>query len=179
MLGSRLRVRQMLDEGWGEEVQRLLGRGLPVESNSFQAIGYREVAEWVLGRISKQEAEERIVKATRGLAKRQRTWFARERDAHRVEPRGGPRCCSRPRGRDGGRGDAMNKAPINVQDSFFYNLRKDNVPVTVRLVSGEDRLGRLRRFDKFALVLEVEGREEMIYKHAIASIRPESNPPGA
>ena len=82
-----MRVRQMLDDGWGEEVQRLLGRGLPVESNSFQAIGYREVAEWVLGRISRQEAQERIVKATRGLAKRQRTWFARERDAHRVEPR--------------------------------------------------------------------------------------------
>ncbi|HVQ54153.1 MAG TPA: tRNA (adenosine(37)-N6)-dimethylallyltransferase MiaA [Thermoanaerobaculia bacterium] len=82
-----MRVRQMLDDGWGEEVQRLLGRGLPVESNSFQAIGYREVAEWVLGRISQHEAEERIVKATRGLAKRQRTWFARERDAHRVEPR--------------------------------------------------------------------------------------------
>ena len=82
-----MRVRQMLDGGWGEEVQRLLGCGLPVESNSFQAIGYREVAEWVLGRISQQEAEERIVKATRGLAKRQRTWFARERDAHRVEPR--------------------------------------------------------------------------------------------
>ena len=61
----------------------------------------------------------------------------------------------------------MNKAPINVQDSFFYNLRKDNVPVTVRLTSGEERMGRLRRFDKFALVLEVEGREEMIYKHAI------------
>ena len=73
----------------------------------------------------------------------------------------------------------MNKVPINVQDSFFYNLRKDNVPVTVRLTSGEDRLGRLRRFDKFALVLEVEGREEMIYKHAIASIRPENLPTGS
>ena len=64
----------------------------------------------------------------------------------------------------------MNKAPINVQDSFFYNLRKDNVPVTVRLTSGEERMGRLRRFDKFALVLEVDGREEMIYKHAISSV---------
>lgn len=64
----------------------------------------------------------------------------------------------------------MNKAPINVQDSFFYNLRKDNVPVMVRLTSGEERMGRLRRFDKFALVLEVDGREEMIYKHAIASV---------
>jgi tRNA dimethylallyltransferase len=76
----------MLDSGWDEEVRRLLDRGLPVETNSFQAIGYREVAEWVLGRISRHEAEERIVKATRGLAKRQRTWFARERDARRVEP---------------------------------------------------------------------------------------------
>ncbi|HEY7864188.1 MAG TPA: RNA chaperone Hfq [Thermoanaerobaculia bacterium] len=73
----------------------------------------------------------------------------------------------------------MNKAPINVQDSFFYNLRKDNVVITVRLVSGEERVGRLRRFDKFALVLEVEGREEMIYKHAIASIRPEGVAPAS
>ena len=39
----------------------------------------------------------------------------------------------------------MNKVPINVQDSFFYNLRKDNVPVTVRLTSGEDRLGKIGR----------------------------------
>ncbi|HLN81692.1 MAG TPA: RNA chaperone Hfq, partial [Thermoanaerobaculia bacterium] len=68
----------------------------------------------------------------------------------------------------------MNKTPINVQDSFFYNLRKDNTEITVRLTSGEERMGRLRRFDKFALVLEVEGHEEMIYKHAIASIRAES-----
>jgi tRNA dimethylallyltransferase len=80
------RVRRMLDEGWSDEVQRLLDRGLAVGSNSFQAIGYREVAEWVLGRLSKQEAQERIVKATRGLAKRQMTWFGRERDARQVEP---------------------------------------------------------------------------------------------
>jgi RNA chaperone Hfq len=38
-------------------------------------------------------------------------------------------------------------------------------------------MGRLRRFDKFALVLEVDGHEEMIYKHAIASIRAETLPP--
>ena len=87
-LGVRIaeRVRRMLDAGWGEEVRALLDRGLSVESNSFQAIGYREVAEWVLGRISRQEAEERIVKATRGFARRQRTWFRREADARRVKP---------------------------------------------------------------------------------------------
>ena len=87
-LGVRIeaRVRRMLDSGWGEEVRRLLDRGLSAESNSFQAIGYREVAEWVLGRTSREQAEAGIVKATRGLAKRQRTWFGRERDARRVEP---------------------------------------------------------------------------------------------
>jgi tRNA dimethylallyltransferase len=80
------RVRRMLDEGWDQEVRRLLDNGLSWDSNSFQAIGYREVAEWVLGRISKREAQERIVAATRGLAKRQKTWFARERDVHWVAP---------------------------------------------------------------------------------------------
>lgn len=76
----------MLDEGWGEEVRRLLDRGLTWDSNSFQAIGYREVGEWVLGRISREEAEGRIVIATRGLARRQETWFARERDAVWLAP---------------------------------------------------------------------------------------------
>lgn len=63
------------------------------------------------------------------------------------------------------------KPPVNVQDSFFYALRHDEVPVEVRLVNGESRVGRLKRFDKFAVVLEIAGVEEMVYKHAIASIR--------
>jgi tRNA dimethylallyltransferase len=80
------RVRRMMDSGWDEEVRRLLDRGLSAESNSLQAIGYREVAEWILGRISRPEAEGRIVAATRGLAKRQRTWLARERTIRWVAP---------------------------------------------------------------------------------------------
>jgi tRNA dimethylallyltransferase len=76
----------MLDEGWDAEVRRLLDQGLSWDSNSFQAIGYREVAEWVLGRISHEEARERIAAATRGLAKRQKTWFARELNVHWVAP---------------------------------------------------------------------------------------------
>ncbi len=62
------------------------------------------------------------------------------------------------------------KPPINVQDGFFYQLRKDNTPVEVMLLSEKKRIGRIRRFDKYAVVLEVEGREEMVYKHAIASV---------
>jgi tRNA dimethylallyltransferase len=80
------RVRRMLESGWGEEVRRLLDRGLSGDSNSFQAIGYREVAEWILGRIPLTEAQERIVTATRGLAKRQMTWLARQSDVRWVTP---------------------------------------------------------------------------------------------
>lgn len=87
-LGGRIeaRVRRMLEAGWDREVRKLLERGLSVESNSFQAIGYRDVAEWVLGRTSMEEAQQRIVNATRGLAKRQATWLRRERNARRVVP---------------------------------------------------------------------------------------------
>jgi len=67
----------------------------------------------------------------------------------------------------------VNKPPINVQDSFFYALRHEEVPIEVRLVNGESRIGRLKRFDRFAVVVEISGIEEMIYKHAIASIRAE------
>jgi tRNA dimethylallyltransferase len=80
------RVRRMLESGWGEEVRRLLDLGLSGDSNSFQAIGYREVAEWILGRIPLTQAQERIVTATRGLAKRQMTWLARQNDVRWVTP---------------------------------------------------------------------------------------------
>lgn len=62
------------------------------------------------------------------------------------------------------------KPPINVQDGFFYQVRKDNTLVEVILLSEKKRVGRIRRFDKYAVVLEVDGREEMIYKHAISSV---------
>jgi host factor-I protein len=67
----------------------------------------------------------------------------------------------------------MNKPPINVQDSFFYGLRHEETVVQIVLLSGQTRRGRLKRFDRFALVLDIEGQEEMVYKHAIASIRAE------
>ncbi len=83
------RVRRMLESGWDEEVRRLLESGLPRDSNSFQAIGYREVAEWVFGRLSRSEVQEQIVTATRSLAKRQLTWFSRERGIRWVSPEEG------------------------------------------------------------------------------------------
>jgi tRNA dimethylallyltransferase len=80
------RVQGMLDAGWDAEVRRLSESGVSPEANGFRAIGYREVAEWVSGRSDREETERKIVAATRALAKRQKTWFSRERDVVRVRP---------------------------------------------------------------------------------------------
>jgi host factor-I protein len=61
---------------------------------------------------------------------------------------------------------------INIQDPFFYQLRKDSRTVHVYLVSGKRLTGILRRFDRYAVILENNGQEQLVYKHAIASISP-------
>jgi len=78
------RVRSMVDGGWLDEVTRLLREGVPPESPAFQAIGYRELARCARGECGLEEAVEAIVLATRHLAKRQETWFRRERNVHWV-----------------------------------------------------------------------------------------------
>jgi host factor-I protein len=69
----------------------------------------------------------------------------------------------------------MNKpasSTINIQDPFFYQLRKEARTVHVYLVSGKRLTGILRRFDRYAIILENHGQEQLVYKHAIASISP-------
>ncbi len=63
---------------------------------------------------------------------------------------------------------------INIQDSFFYQLRKDARPISVFLINGKRLTGILRRFDRYAVILESHGEEQLVYKHAIASIVPAS-----
>lgn len=63
-----------------------------------------------------------------------------------------------------------NKPAINIQDGFLFQSLKDGVPMSVELTTGRRFDGRIRRFDRFAVVLEVDGRETLVYKHAIASL---------
>lgn len=67
-------------------------------------------------------------------------------------------------GTDRGRGG------VNVQDGFFYALRREGRSVHIYLVTGKRLTGVLRRFDRYALVLESHGAENLVYKHAIASV---------
>lgn len=72
------RVDQMLAGGWLEEVQRLLAR-YPPSLPSMRALGYRELVQYLRGLLTLPEATELIKRNTRRFAKRQFTWFRRER----------------------------------------------------------------------------------------------------
>ncbi len=64
----------------------------------------------------------------------------------------------------------MTKHTINIQDGFLFQNLKDATAVTIELTTGRSLAGRLKRFDRFAIVIESEGNEMLVYKHAIALI---------
>ena len=66
----------------------------------------------------------------------------------------------------------MNKSPINLQDTFLNQVRKENLPVTIYLVNGFQIKGLIKGFDNFTVVIEFEGRQQMVYKHAISTVMP-------
>lgn len=68
----------------------------------------------------------------------------------------------------------MNKS-INIQDTFLNQLRKDNIPVTVFLMNGFQIRGVIRAFDNFTIIIDSEGRQQMVYKHAISTFTPQRN----
>ncbi len=68
----------------------------------------------------------------------------------------------------------MNKS-INIQDTFLNQLRKDSIPVTVYLTNGFQIRGQIRAFDNFTIVIDSEGRQQMVYKHAISTFMPSRN----
>lgn len=64
------------------------------------------------------------------------------------------------------------KKTANLQDIFLTKARKQGVPLTVFLVNGFQMRGSVTGFDSFTVVLLSEGRQQMIYKHAISTITP-------
>ncbi|MEM7049725.1 MAG: RNA chaperone Hfq [Acidobacteriota bacterium] len=64
----------------------------------------------------------------------------------------------------------MAKHNINIQDGFLFQNLKEGHLMEVSLTTGKDLVGRLKRFDRFAVVLETSNEEVLVYKHAIATI---------
>ena len=63
----------------------------------------------------------------------------------------------------------------NLQDLFLNQVRKTDMPLTVFLVNGFQIRGNVTGFDNFTVVLNSEGRQQLIYKHAISTIAPAHN----
>lgn len=79
-----MRVDMMLKDGLVEEVQKLLDMGCTRDMVSMQGLGYKEIIDYLQGNISLEEAVYIIKRDTRHFAKRQLTWFRRERDVRWV-----------------------------------------------------------------------------------------------
>lgn len=61
---------------------------------------------------------------------------------------------------------------MNLQDTFLNHLRKNNVFVTVFLLNGFQLKGLIKSYDNFTVLLESEGKQNLIYKHAISTFAP-------
>ena len=67
------------------------------------------------------------------------------------------------------------KATVNIQDQFLNQLRKESIPVTVFLLNGFQLRWQVKGFDNFTVIVETEGRQQLVYKHAISTFAPQKN----
>ncbi|MGH9326968.1 MAG: RNA chaperone Hfq [Terriglobia bacterium] len=64
----------------------------------------------------------------------------------------------------------MERNQQNVQEDFLNNARREKSLVTIYLLNGVKLSGRIRSFDKFSLILEINHQEQLIFKHAISTV---------
>lgn len=60
----------------------------------------------------------------------------------------------------------------NYQDTILSTVRRENIPVTIFLVSGFQIRGMVRAFDNYVIVVDSEGKQQMVYKHAVSTVMP-------
>ena len=64
---------------------------------------------------------------------------------------------------------------INLQDLFLNQARKEHMNVTIYLTNGFQFKGVVRGFDNYTVVLDSEGKQQLVYKHAISTIVPSAD----
>lgn len=65
---------------------------------------------------------------------------------------------------------------MNLQDGFLNQMRVAKMPVTVYLMGGQQLKGIVKGFDSFSILLELAGKDNLVYKHAISTICPQDKP---
>ena len=66
----------------------------------------------------------------------------------------------------------MSKPKANLQDLYLNSTRKEKIDLTIFLMNGVPITGRVLSFDNFTILLEVDKKQNLIYKHAISTIVP-------
>ncbi len=66
----------------------------------------------------------------------------------------------------------MGKSQLNLQDAFLNQVRKEKAPVTIFLVNGFQIKGIVKGFDNFTVIVEMDQRQQLVYKHAISTVAP-------
>ena len=61
---------------------------------------------------------------------------------------------------------------INLQEAILKEVRRDKIPVTLFLMNGFQLRGTITGYDSFVVVLVSDGKQQMIYKHAISTLAP-------
>ncbi len=64
------------------------------------------------------------------------------------------------------------KSAVNLQDVFLNQARKEQIQITVFLISGYQIKGLVRGFDAYTIIIDTDGKQQMIYKHAISTLIP-------
>lgn len=64
------------------------------------------------------------------------------------------------------------KTTLNLQDAFLNQVRKEKTAITVFLVNGFQIKGIVKGFDNYVIFIEGDGKQNMIYKHAVSTIVP-------
>lgn len=68
----------------------------------------------------------------------------------------------------------INKINNNLQDVFLNQARKGHIPVTIHLTNGfQLKGGFVKGFDNFTVILDLDGRQILVYKHAVSTISPQ------
>ena len=60
--------------------------------------------------------------------------------------------------------------PQNIQDAFLNSARRERIPVTIYLLYGAKLTGRIKSFDKFSILFDSGGQEQLVFKHAVSTV---------
>jgi len=95
---------------------------------------------------------------------------ASQRPTHQATGHGG-HSHGPPQGRGGEPREARAQGSPNIQDVFLNYARREKLIVVIQLLDGQSVEGRIKNFDRFALVVDHGGVDHLVFKHAIATIR--------